>query len=62
MDRALVSRAQGHTHLLELLEPVAMRRLPSPPDALEHYFDALLREWTGRCSEETEHLLPPPSL
>ncbi|GCB45053.1 ankyrin repeat domain-containing protein [Streptomyces sp. NL15-2K] len=56
-----VAREQGHTHLLELLEPVVVRQLPSPPDVLEHHFHSLLRERTGRCFEEIEHLLPPLS-
>jgi hypothetical protein len=56
-----VAREQGHTHLLELLEPVVVRQLPSPPDALERHFHSLLRETTGRCFEEIEHLLPPLS-
>jgi hypothetical protein len=56
-----VARERGHTHLLELLEPVAVRRLPAPSDALEHHFHALLRETTGRCFEEIEHVLPPLS-
>ncbi|MFG2132689.1 ankyrin repeat domain-containing protein [Streptomyces sp. NPDC048751] len=56
-----VARERGHTHLLELLEPVAVRELPSPSDALEHHFHSLLRETTGRCFEEIEHLLPPLS-
>lgn len=54
-----VARERGHTHLLELLEPVVVRRLPSPPKALERHFHALLRERTGHCFEEIEHLLPP---
>lgn len=54
-----IAREQGHTHLLGLLEPVVVRQLPSPPEALEHHFHALLRERTGRCFEEIEHLLPP---
>lgn len=54
-----IAREQGHTHLLELLEPVLVRRLPSPPEVLEGHFHALLRERTGRCFEEIEHLLPP---
>ncbi|POX42433.1 hypothetical protein C3486_05355 [Streptomyces sp. Ru73] len=54
-----IARAEGHTHLLDLLEPVVVRRLPSPAQALEHHFHALLRERTGRCFEEIEHLLPP---
>ncbi|MCX5234161.1 ankyrin repeat domain-containing protein [Streptomyces prunicolor] len=54
-----VARKQGHTHLLELLEPVVVRPLPSPPEMLEHRFHSLLRERTGSCFEETEHLLPP---
>src|ERR1044072_5722405 len=54
-----VAREQGHTHLLQLLEPVVVRQLPSPPDSLEHHFHALLWERLGRCFEETEHLLPP---
>ncbi|GDY68603.1 hypothetical protein SAV14893_079960 [Streptomyces avermitilis] len=56
-----VAREMGHTHLLELLEPVVVRQLPSPPDVLEHHFHSLLREKTGRCFEEVEHLLPPLS-
>ncbi|KIZ15857.1 ankyrin repeat domain-containing protein [Streptomyces natalensis] len=54
-----IAREQGHAHLLELLEPVVVRRLPSPAEMLEHHFHALLRERTGRCFEEIEHLLPP---
>ena len=54
-----VARDRGHTHLLELLEPVVVRRLPSPPEMLEHHFHALLRETAGRCFEQIEHLLPP---
>jgi hypothetical protein len=54
-----IARKQGHTHLLELLEPVVVRPLPSPPEVLEHRFHSLLRERTGSCFEETEHLLPP---
>ncbi|MFF6995410.1 ankyrin repeat domain-containing protein [Streptomyces sp. NPDC008313] len=56
-----VARERGHTRLLELLEPVVVRPLPAPADALEHHFHALLRESTGRCLEKTEHLLPPLS-
>ncbi|MDT0387440.1 ankyrin repeat domain-containing protein [Streptomyces dubilierae] len=56
-----IARERGHTHLLELLEPVAVRQLPAPADALERHFHAMLRERTGRCFEETEHLLPPLS-
>lgn len=56
-----IARERGHTHLLQLLEPVVVRPLPSPADALEHHFHALLRESTGRCFEEIEHLLPPLS-
>ncbi|GGV81578.1 hypothetical protein GCM10010228_54860 [Streptomyces massasporeus] len=54
-----IAREQGHTHLLDLLEPVTVRPLPSPPDALEHHVHTLMRESTGRCFEEIEHLLPP---
>ncbi|WP_030253060.1 ankyrin repeat domain-containing protein [Streptomyces violens] len=54
-----IAREQGHTHLLELLEPVVVRQLPSLPEVLEDHFHALLRERTGRCFEEIEHLLPP---
>ncbi|MGW0610557.1 ankyrin repeat domain-containing protein [Streptomyces sp. NPDC002788] len=56
-----VARERGHTHLLELLEPVAVRQLPAPADALEQHFHSLLRETTGRCFEEIEYLLPPLS-
>ncbi|MFE9976082.1 ankyrin repeat domain-containing protein [Streptomyces hirsutus] len=56
-----LARERGHTHLLQLLEPVVVRHLPSPADALEHHFHALLRESTGRCFEQIEHLLPPLS-
>ncbi|MFG2730743.1 ankyrin repeat domain-containing protein [Streptomyces canus] len=56
-----VARERGHTHLLDLLEPVAVQQLPAPSDALEHHFHSLLREKTGRCFEEIEHLLPPLS-
>jgi len=48
------ARKQGHTHLLELLEPVVVRPLPPPPELLEHRFHSLLRERTGSCFEETE--------
>ncbi|MFJ4278388.1 ankyrin repeat domain-containing protein [Streptomyces massasporeus] len=54
-----IAREQGHTHLLDLLEPVTVRPLPSPPDALERQVHTLMRESTGRCFEEIEHLLPP---
>ncbi|MCZ1010326.1 ankyrin repeat domain-containing protein [Streptomyces lydicus] len=54
-----IAREQGRTHLLELLEPVVVRRFPSPPEMLEYHFHSLLREKTGHCFEETEHLLPP---
>ncbi|MGW8374847.1 ankyrin repeat domain-containing protein [Streptomyces sp. ODS28] len=54
-----IAREQGHTHLLELLEPVVVRPLPSPAQALEHHFHTLLRETTGDCFEKAEHLLPP---
>ncbi|MEU3979218.1 ankyrin repeat domain-containing protein [Streptomyces sp. NPDC026672] len=54
-----VARERGHGHLLELLEPVAVRRLPSPAQDVERHFHALLRERTGRCFERVEHLLPP---
>ncbi|OKK09068.1 ankyrin [Streptomyces sp. CB02400] len=56
-----IARERGHTHLLQLLEPVVVLPLPSPTDALEHHFHSLLRESTGRCFEEIEHLLPPLS-
>jgi hypothetical protein len=56
-----IARERGHTHLVELLEPVELRRLPSPSDALEHHFHAMLRERTGSCFDEIEHLLPPLS-
>ncbi|MFJ6541629.1 ankyrin repeat domain-containing protein [Streptomyces sp. NPDC091385] len=56
-----VARERGHTRLVDLLTPVAVRRLPAPPEALERHFHALLRENTGRCLERTEHLLPPLS-
>ncbi|NLU70453.1 ankyrin repeat domain-containing protein [Streptomyces sp. HNM0574] len=56
-----VARERGHTHLLELLDPVVVRPLPSPAEMLEDRFHALLREKTGRCFEETHHLLPPLS-
>ncbi|MGW3509197.1 hypothetical protein [Streptomyces sp. NPDC000994] len=36
-----------------------MRPLPAPAILLEDHFHALLRERTGRCFEEIEHLLPP---
>lgn len=36
-----------------------VRRLPAPPEALERRFHALLRDRTGSCFEEIEHLLPP---
>ncbi|GHJ35157.1 hypothetical protein Sm713_07660 [Streptomyces sp. TS71-3] len=54
-----VAREQGRTHLLELLEPVEVRRLPAPAEMLEHHFHRLLRERTGGAFEEIEHLLPP---
>ncbi|GGL93488.1 hypothetical protein GCM10010129_41690 [Streptomyces fumigatiscleroticus] len=54
-----IARERGHTHLLELLEPVVVRRLPAPPETLERHFHALLRERTGSCFQEIEHLLPP---
>ncbi|WP_052865521.1 ankyrin repeat domain-containing protein [Streptomyces niger] len=56
-----IAREQGHTHLLELLEPVAVRKLPAPVETLEPSFHALLRATTGSCFEEVEHLLPPLS-
>ncbi|MFH8495751.1 ankyrin repeat domain-containing protein [Streptomyces coeruleorubidus] len=56
-----IARERGHTHLLELLEPVAVRQLPAPADALEGHFHAMLRERTGSCFDEIEHLLPPLS-
>ncbi|MGW5868508.1 ankyrin repeat domain-containing protein [Streptomyces sp. NPDC055239] len=56
-----VARERGHTHLLELLEPVAVRQLPGPPDVLERHFHTLLREKTGSVFEETEYRLPPLS-
>ncbi|MGI5472965.1 ankyrin repeat domain-containing protein [Streptomyces sp. CA-132043] len=56
-----IAREQGHTQLLELLEPVAVRKLPEPAETLEHHFHSLLRETTGNCFEEIEHLLPPLS-
>lgn len=54
-----IARERGHTQLLELLEPVAVRQLPAPADALERHFHAMLRERTGSCFDEIEHLLPP---
>ncbi|WP_257231518.1 ankyrin repeat domain-containing protein [Streptomyces sp. Rer75] len=54
-----VARERGHTHLLQLLEPVVVRQLPSPPEMLEHRFHSLLQARIGPCFEETEHLLPP---
>lgn len=54
-----IARERGHSHLLELLEPVAVRQLPGPVDVLERHFHAMLRERTGRCFDEIEHLLPP---
>ncbi|MFD7710222.1 ankyrin repeat domain-containing protein [Streptomyces sp. NPDC059785] len=54
-----IARERGHAHLLELLEPVAVRQLPAPADRLEHHFHALLRETTGSCFDEIEHRLPP---
>ncbi|MET9101774.1 ankyrin repeat domain-containing protein [Streptomyces antibioticus] len=56
-----IARERGHTHLLDLLEPVAVRRLPAPEAALERHFHALLRDRTGRCFDQVEHLLPPLS-
>ncbi|MFG3197983.1 ankyrin repeat domain-containing protein [Streptomyces sp. NPDC048208] len=54
-----IARDRGHTRLLELLEPVGVRSLPAPAEALERHFHALLRDRTGGCLERTEHLLPP---
>ncbi|MGW0867728.1 ankyrin repeat domain-containing protein [Streptomyces sp. NPDC002611] len=56
-----IARERGHTHLLELLESVAIRRLPTPSDVLEHHFHAMLRERTGSCFDKIKHLLPPLS-
>lgn len=56
-----VARERGHTHLLNLLEPVEVRSLPAPADELERNFHALLRDRSGRCFERTEHVLPPLS-
>ncbi|MEU6762565.1 ankyrin repeat domain-containing protein [Streptomyces sp. NPDC046853] len=56
-----IAREQGHTHLLELLEPVAVRQLPGPADVLERHFHALLQESTGNYFDEVEHVLPPVS-
>ncbi|UUA06582.1 MULTISPECIES: ankyrin repeat domain-containing protein [Streptomyces] len=56
-----IARERGHTHLLELLEPVAVRRLPTPSDVLEDHFHAMLRERTSSCFDNVEHLLPPLS-
>ncbi|MEU3889372.1 ankyrin repeat domain-containing protein [Streptomyces sp. NPDC029041] len=54
-----IARERGHTHLLELLEPVTVRPLPAPADVLEQQVHTLMRRTTGRCFEEVEHLLPP---
>ncbi|MEU6817359.1 ankyrin repeat domain-containing protein [Streptomyces sp. NPDC046860] len=54
-----VARERGHTHLLELLEPVPVRTLPAPAHELERHFHALLRDHAGHALERTEHLLPP---
>ncbi len=54
-----IARERGHTHLLQLLEPVVVRQLPSLPEILEHHFHSLLQARIGPCFEETEHLLPP---
>ena len=56
-----IARERGHTHLLELLEPVVVRQLPAPSEVLERHFHAMLRERTGSCFDEIEHLLPPLS-